>query len=124
MEKLKDEVTPDVWIIMNIKHTGFYRVNYDLDNWKLLIKQLNEDHLKIDNINRAQLLDDSFNLGRAEEIDQTIFLNISKYLPKENDPVPFVAVFTGLNYIDDMLSINYELSSLFRVRAEQANYSN
>ena len=31
------------WIIGNIKHSGFYRVNYDLDNWNLLINQLNNE---------------------------------------------------------------------------------
>jgi aminopeptidase N len=30
------------WYIGNIKHTGFYRVNYDEQNWNLLIKQLND----------------------------------------------------------------------------------
>ncbi len=68
------------WIIANIKHAGFYRVNYDTNNWNELIKQLNNDHQVINNINRAELLDDSFNLGRADLIDQTIFLNVSSYL--------------------------------------------
>ena len=41
----------DQWIIGNIKHSGFYRVNYDESNWNLLIKQLINDHNKIDVIN-------------------------------------------------------------------------
>lgn len=32
------------WIKGNFKQVGFYRVHYDDDNWKALIKQLNNDH--------------------------------------------------------------------------------
>ena len=35
--------------------TGYYRVNYDEENWKMIIKALNEDHTKIHVINRAQV---------------------------------------------------------------------
>ena len=44
---LKDS-SENNWIIGNIKHAGFYRVNYDKNNWNLLIKQLNEDFNCID----------------------------------------------------------------------------
>ena len=80
---MPSSVQRDSWLIGNLKHSGFFRVNYDQQNWDLLIKQLNENHLLIDPINRAQLLDDSFNLGRAEIVDQLLFLNITKYLKIE-----------------------------------------
>lgn len=32
------------WIKGNFKQVGYYRVHYDDDNWKDLIKQLNDDH--------------------------------------------------------------------------------
>ena len=32
------------WIKGNFKQVGYYRVHYDDDNWKALIKQLNDDH--------------------------------------------------------------------------------
>ena len=34
---------------------GYYRVNYDEENWKMIIKALDEDHTKIHVINRAQV---------------------------------------------------------------------
>ena len=105
----------DQWIIGNIKHSGFYRVNYDESNWNLLIKQLINDHNKIDVINRAQLIDDSFNLGRAGLIDQTLFLKITSYLTNESDPLAFQTAFIGLNYIADMLSIDNEAFEPFKV---------
>ena len=105
----------DQWIIGNIKHSGFYRVNYDESNWNLLIKQLINDHNKIDVINRAQLIDDSFNLGRAGLIDQTLFIKITSYLTNESDPLAFQTAFIGLNYIADMLSSNKLHHRIFQV---------
>ena len=104
------------WLLGNIKHAGFYRVNYDTHNWNLLIKELNEgDHELIDVISRAQLLDDSFNLGKAEYIDQTIFLRVAGYLRRETDGIPFQAASDGLNYIGNMLVSNYTSHKKFQV---------
>ena len=55
----------DKAVIFNIQETGYYRVNYDKQNWELIIKQLNEDHTKIHVINRAQIIDDAINLARS-----------------------------------------------------------
>ena len=104
------------WVIGNLKHSGFYRVNYDNENWNLLIAQLNSDAYEIiDDISRAQLIDDSFSLGRAEIIDQTIFLNVVKYLKREISGIPFEAAVEGFNYIDNMLSVDYIASESFKV---------
>ena len=99
----------------NIKHTGFYRVNYDVNNWNELIKQLNNGHEMIDDISRAQLLDDSFNLGRAGLVAQTVFLNMSSYLVNEKNPLAFRAAFYGLDFIADMVSSNQKANDLFTV---------
>lgn len=103
------------WYIANIQHAGFYRVNYDQENWERLIEQLEQNHTIINPINRAQILDDTYNLGRAELIDQTVFLNITKYLKKEQDPLPFTAALYGLNYISSMLQSDFFASSKFDV---------
>lgn len=105
----------DSWLIGNLKHSGFYRVNYDKQNWDLLIKQLNEEHTIIDPLQRSQLLDDSFNLGKAELIDQMIFLDITKYLRKELNDLPFFVAFNGLDYIAEMLSDDYHAFEMFKV---------
>jgi aminopeptidase N len=103
------------WVIANIKHAGYYRVNYDTNNWNELIKQLTNDHEAIEQISRAQLLDDSFNLGRAGLIDQTIFLNISNYLLNEKSPLPFRAAFYGLDFISDIISSDSNANDMFTV---------
>ena len=105
----------NAWILANVKHAGFYRVNYDLNNWNLLIEQLNNDHTLIDSTSRAQLIDDSFNLGRAEKLDQLFYLKVLGYLDKETDPLPFAAAFNGLDYIADMFAIDYFASEALKV---------
>lgn len=105
----------NTWIIGNLKHSGFYRVNYDANNWKLLADQLATDHQKIDFVNRAQLIGDALNLGRAGYIRQDVFLNIAKYLEKERVSLPFTAAISGLNYIGNMVSGNFDTFSSFKV---------
>ena len=52
------------WIIGNVQQIGFYRVNYDKEHWRLIVCQLNKDHLAIHPINRAQIINDAWNLAR------------------------------------------------------------
>ena len=54
----------DDWLLGNINATGYYRVTYDERNWRLLKDQLLFDHEVFTPSNRAQLLDDAFNLAR------------------------------------------------------------
>lgn len=91
------------------------RVNYDQQNWNLLIQQLKTDNTIIDPINRATLLDDSFNLGRAEIVDQLLFMNLSQYLKFEQDGLPFVPAFIGLDYIGNMIGNDYFAYNLYKV---------
>ena len=37
-------VSDQGWVLGNVKQMGYYRVNYDLDNWERLITQLQSDH--------------------------------------------------------------------------------
>ena len=53
------------WYIFNIREVGYYRVNYDEQNWNLITNQLISDHTAIGTMNRAQIMDDSLNLARA-----------------------------------------------------------
>jgi aminopeptidase N len=110
-----NRINESVWIVANLKRAGFYRVNYDPKNWDLLAKQLTENNALIDTANRAQLLDDSFNLGRAEVVHQTLFLDMISYLNYELDPLPFKAALNGLEYLEAMLSSNYVAYTLFKV---------
>jgi aminopeptidase N len=97
-------------------HSGFYRVNYDLNNWNKLVNQLHENHSLIDPISRAQLIDDSFNLARAELLSFTVYLKLIEYLRNETHGMPFDTALDGLFFIDRMLSYNYTIHKAFKVK--------
>ena len=43
------------WVIFNVQETGYYKVNYDEQNWNMISSQLTSDHGAIHAINRAQV---------------------------------------------------------------------
>ncbi|KAL0271356.1 UNVERIFIED_CONTAM: hypothetical protein PYX00_008471 [Menopon gallinae] len=93
------------WVIFNVLQTGFYRVNYDERNWKLLIKHL-KDKSKMHDIiptNRAQLIDDSLNLARAGLLNYSIAMDVTQYLYNELDYLPWESALIAFSYLDDML---------------------
>uniref|UniRef100_A0A8C1JSE7 Aminopeptidase n=1 Tax=Cyprinus carpio TaxID=7962 RepID=A0A8C1JSE7_CYPCA len=73
-------------------------VNYDTENWERLLNQLTENHEVIPVINRAQIVDDAFNLARAKIIPVTLALKTTKYLSKERDYMPWQSALNNLDY--------------------------
>jgi len=78
-------------------------VTYDEKNYELLNHQLISNHQVISKLNRAQILDDVFNLALADMIPYSWALNISTYLKHERDYVPWRSVLSELEYLDIML---------------------
>ncbi|KAJ8417589.1 hypothetical protein AAFF_G00224320 [Aldrovandia affinis] len=91
--------TENEWVLANINVTGYYRVNYDGANWERLVHQLSSDHQVIPVINRAQLVDDAFNLARAKIINITLALGTTKYLYRETEFMPWESVVSNINYL-------------------------
>ncbi|KAL0111090.1 hypothetical protein PUN28_012804 [Cardiocondyla obscurior] len=90
------------WYIVNYRQTGFYRVNYDLDSWKTLINKLNSKSFEaIDVLNRAQIIDDLFNLARADYVEYELVMNATRYLKQESNHLPWRAFLNGLSYISN-----------------------
>ena len=42
--KLPAGTKENSWFKMNVGQTGFYRVNYQIENWQKLVRQLNTSH--------------------------------------------------------------------------------
>ncbi|XP_050699396.1 aminopeptidase N-like isoform X2 [Eriocheir sinensis] len=93
---------PSQWVVFNVRQNGYYRVNYDLDNWRLLTRQLQEDHRVIHATNRAQIIDDAFNLARAGRLSYATVLDLMSYLAKEKEYVPWRATFANIRYLYSM----------------------
>uniref|UniRef100_A0A8C7K0J1 Aminopeptidase n=1 Tax=Oncorhynchus kisutch TaxID=8019 RepID=A0A8C7K0J1_ONCKI len=92
------ERDPAWWVLANLNVSGYYRVNYDMDNWERLLNQLTTDHTVIPLINRAQIVDDAFNLARAKVINTTLALRTTRYLSQERDYIPWESALRNLNY--------------------------
>lgn len=92
------EIENDAWLLANVNGTGYYRINYNEENWNRLLNQLDFDHRDIPVINRGQLIDDAFNLARAKYINVSLALQMTKYLKNETEYVPWQSALSNLQY--------------------------
>lgn len=76
---------------------------YDVTNYGLIRDQLVANFKRISDNNRAQLLDDAFNLALIELISYSQAFDLTLYLKNEQQYVPWNAVLDELSYIDSML---------------------
>ncbi|XP_062316833.1 aminopeptidase Ey-like [Osmerus eperlanus] len=101
---MKDDVNPAMeaggeWILANLNVTGYYRVNYDYGNWERILLQLSTEHQIVPLINRAQLVDDAFNLARAKLVPTTLALRTTMYLSLEREYLPWQSAVDNLDYL-------------------------
>jgi len=97
------------WIIINNQEAGYYRVNYDEENWKSLMEELNSNHTNIHEINRAQIIDDAFSLARSTQketafLSYDIALGLTQYLAQEKDYVPWSAASNAFSFLNTKLT--------------------
>lgn len=93
------------WFVFNKQQIGFYRVDYDLNNWRQLIKVLNSDEFtKIHVLNRAQLIDDALNLAADGYLGYDVAFQVLAYLSRETDYIPWRAAIASLDKIDHILA--------------------
>lgn len=93
-------------VIFNLQQTGYYRVNYDLRNWKLIAAALQEDHTAIHVVNRAQILSDALELAKVGQLDYSVALSLTEYLDKETEYIPWVSALSGLSHLNMMMKRN------------------
>lgn len=95
-------VTGNDWILANTNVSGYFRVNYDPENWDRLISLLSSNYKALSVMNRAQIIDDAFNLARAKIINTTMALKTTKYLSKETSYIPWETALKNLYYYNQM----------------------
>lgn len=92
----------DSWYLLNINQTGYFMVNYDEANWRLLIKNL----LDLPSPTRAQLISDSMELARANLLDYDIPFRLIANMAIKDDMIMFVphlTAFNKLKFLSDIL---------------------
>lgn len=112
------------WFMVNVQQVGYYKVNYDDRNWELIIDQLKENHTKIHVINRAQVMDDIFDLARAGMVNYSLALTATEYLRSETNYTPWYAAFNSFGFIDLMLRMTdvYGIWMKYVLSLLQRNY--
>lgn len=97
---------PEKYYILNTMQNGFYRVNYDEGNWMNISEALQKaDHDNIHVMNRAQIVDDLFNLARAGIVKYEMAIDIIRYIKKEKNYIPWLSAFShGLTFLSQRVS--------------------
>ncbi|XP_077564771.1 thyrotropin-releasing hormone-degrading ectoenzyme-like isoform X3 [Haemaphysalis longicornis] len=101
---LRDIANNGTWLLLNLRAMGFYRVNYDRKNWMMLIEQLKKGHLEIPHENRAQILNDVYDLARSGVVQMSLALSASRYLTKEREFLPWRAALDSWRSIEKLLA--------------------
>lgn len=109
------------WILVNPDLVGFFRTNYDRENWKRLIQQLRTDHHTFSVVERAGLVDDVLNLARASKqissflphapppllidvLSASLVFDLLKYSGAEEEYIVWERILAGLQYMEQMVA--------------------
>ncbi|PFX20498.1 Endoplasmic reticulum aminopeptidase 1 [Stylophora pistillata] len=92
------------WFKANVGQTGFYRVNYDDENWKRLSQQLLHNHTVLSPSDRSGLIDDALSLAKAGVLEYKTALQMIEYLNHELEYVPWAVTLRSLAYTGNMLN--------------------
>jgi hypothetical protein len=112
---LKSPLDDKTFVIANLDSFGYYRVNYDQENWNKIKNQLTINYELIPTKNRAQIINDVFGFSQAFLITPpTIPFEIAKYLSNETDYLPWIIAFDRLKYITDQLQFKLAYKDLKR----------
>lgn len=96
-------INSDDFLIVNKQFSGYYRTNYDEDNWNLIADYLDTAGFQqIPPLTRAAVLNDAFVLARANRVRYGIALNLAKYLHRETDYIPLKSLFNELGNFNQM----------------------
>lgn len=108
---------PSQFFILNYQQSGYYRVNYDQGNWRNISKALHNAQTNHDGIhltNRAQIVDDLFNLARSGIVYYGTALDIISYLKVEKDYLPWLSAINGLTFLEQRITkVDRELFSWY-----------
>ncbi|CAF3448231.1 unnamed protein product [Rotaria socialis] len=97
-------VQSNEWLLANPDLLGFFRTNYDAHNWKMIIEQLKNDHEKLTVIERAGLIDDVFNLARANIVQTSLVFDLLNYANAERAYIVWERILAGLSYVEQMIA--------------------
>lgn len=85
------------WI--NLFGSGYYRVHYGV-LWSNLSSALKQSQFsEIPELNRAQLIDDAFELARANYLNYSVAFDLLAYIAEEESLSPWMTALNKINYV-------------------------
>lgn len=101
---IRDLPGDDEWVIFNLEMTGLCRVNYDKQNWDLLIETLKSSSFnKIPVLSRLQLIDDAADLAWTGQLSYDTFFRLYAYMDHENEYMPWKTAINNVMKLDVVL---------------------
>lgn len=102
------------WVVINVQQSGYYRVKYSPQLMNRIIDVLyGVNYRFIHVINRAQIIDDAFQLALMNKIKLLVPLKVSLYLRKETAHLPWKAFEQNINYLWERIR-SFKNNELFK----------
>lgn len=93
------------WLLISTEQSGYYRVLYDIPNYKLLSSALlKRRENKINNLTITQLINDAHSFLFSGLLNAEIFFNLIEFLSNCTDYAPWAAAFKAIEEIDNFYS--------------------
>lgn len=114
-------LSDDDWLMVNNQQAGYYRVQYDERNYQLLADAMFANISLFPETNRAQLLDDIYNLARTNRESYATALTVARFLEFDRSYISWYPAVTMLTAIDNNFhgNVNYPR---FRVRIQERSF--
>jgi hypothetical protein len=104
------------FIICNYLRTfSSFRVNYDSQNWALIIDQLKRNHLAFNLFDRNQIIDDSFYLSNYGRLSINVALDLIEYIPYERYYLPWKLAIDNLKHLISYIQDDSSTYGVLRV---------
>ena len=106
---LSRQIQSDEWFKLNVNSTGYYIVNYQPEDWQLLIKQLSSiaststSTSSFTPQDRASLLFDAYQLSNKALVSYDTLFALFDYLQYEDEYLPWSAANSALSGIQSKL---------------------
>ncbi|KAJ3664945.1 hypothetical protein Zmor_000475 [Zophobas morio] len=92
-------LTDASWIVLNNQQVGYYRVNYDDALLAKISSALTSNVDDIDELTRAQIIDDQFTLAKAGKKTYNEVFDFLSFLKKDTSYYSWSAAFNGFEYL-------------------------
>lgn len=102
---LQQPLNQQNFIIANLDVSGFYRVNYEDDNWDAIIRQLSQNKDLIPTRNRAQFINDAFGSAQAGLLGATKPFELIGFLSNELEWLPWRVTLNRLQFYINLLDL-------------------